>query len=264
MTSFISSAVLLLQVVSAFPSASLNNTLELRAEIDARRNEILQSRAKNLQRRDNNLQRRGEIGATGIDAIAQWIFGIINNRPDPICVNQGWWFQPGGGPSIYYHVNEQSLSMTPFEICYMQGNQVFTSADAEIVGCLADLHSRQQSHCISVKGSVCDNGYIAKGGRVQNMYLNNQAKTLSQDAVISYYHAVYDMVGTEFKYDVGTATAGSRFPDGQLVLNKPSAPAGPSALQWGEGVNMTAKCNTFGRGIRKGNQLTHYQTKEFE
>ena len=40
--------------------------------------------------------------------------------------------------------------------------------DVKVAQCLTDLHYKQTDGCISVKGSSCDNGYVAVDGRMQN------------------------------------------------------------------------------------------------
>lgn len=52
------------------------------------------------------------------------------------------------------------------------GENEFFQKDADVAKCILDLHSNQKDVCISVKGSSCDNGYIAGGGQLQNMFVS--------------------------------------------------------------------------------------------
>ncbi|KAJ5116134.1 hypothetical protein N7456_000482 [Penicillium angulare] len=68
-----------------------------------------------------------------------------------------------------------------WEICYYDGDDTFTQADADAANCLVNLHFTQDDKCIDVKGSMCAPGY---SGPLQN-------------AQVSYIYGPYQITGAQ-------------------------------------------------------------------
>ncbi|KAJ5091617.1 hypothetical protein NUU61_006487 [Penicillium alfredii] len=97
---------------------------------------------------------------------------------------------------------DQDGAPLPWAHCYVEGDQNFTQQDADVAKCLTNLHYVQEDTCISVKGSMCDNGYLDGGGRIQNTQLSllyDAQLTADQSSAMQY--AIQSMVGTNIRTD---------------------------------------------------------------
>ncbi|KAJ3540419.1 hypothetical protein NM208_g5075 [Fusarium decemcellulare] len=109
-------------------------------------------------------KRQGTV--TGI--LGPWLGKLINDAwtgPVPLCdgdFDQTYWMAT-------WKVEETGQFV---QVCWRNdtGLVVWDEPTVNVANCLTHLHYTQANTCISVKGSMCDNGYIDGGGRLQNLH----------------------------------------------------------------------------------------------
>ena len=90
--------------------------------------------------------------------------GIFGGAP-PVCDG---YFDNG---ITYYFASGQASNGLYWQACWQNDSDTTPFGDNEVAvaNCLTNLHYTQADTCISTEGSECDNGYVAGGGRLQNL-----------------------------------------------------------------------------------------------
>ncbi|KAJ5272594.1 hypothetical protein N7478_007719 [Penicillium angulare] len=90
-------------------------------------------------------------------------------------------------------------SINTFSIA-AEGEIEFTQADADAANCLVNLHYTQDDACISIKGSMCEDGYDGMLQNARMSYISGPYQ-ISSDESISFQGAINKMVGAKMRTD---------------------------------------------------------------